>query len=161
MCIKAYFQEPSSHSILPVDLYSCCWKQEQLYFHQNIIVFYSLWWNNFLPFLVLSVKYLILKIVFMSYEYVCDLWYSWNVFNFNNNNNNKPITTWVVWKVLGLNHRWQLYQQDFFFLRWYVCHKHPCEIAIHSIKKFVLYSYLKQECCLYPLKWIKLSIVCL
>jgi len=46
-----------------------------------------------------------------------------------------------------------------FFLSWYICHKHPCENASHSIKQFVLYSCLKQECCLYPLKWIKLSIV--
>jgi len=46
-----------------------------------------------------------------------------------------------------------------FFLSWYICHKHPCEIASHSIKLFVLYSCLKQEGCLYPLKWIKLSIV--
>jgi len=46
-----------------------------------------------------------------------------------------------------------------FFLSLYICHKHPCEIASHSIKQFVLYSCLKQECCLYPIKWIKLSIV--
>jgi len=47
--------------------------------------------------------------------------------------------TWVVWKFLCLNHRWQHYRQDFFFLGCYSC--------------------LKQECCLYPLKWIKFSIV--
>jgi hypothetical protein len=41
-----------------------------------------------------------------------------------------------------------------FFLSWYICHKYPCEIASHSIKQFVLYSCLKQECCLYPLKWV-------
>ena len=35
----------------------------------------------------------------------------------------------------------------------------PREIAGRSITLFVLYSCLKQECCLYPLKWIKLSIV--
>ena len=47
----------------------------------------------------------------------------------------------------------------FFPLSWYISHRHPCEIASHTIKQFVLYSCLKQECCLYPLKWIKLSIV--
>jgi hypothetical protein len=41
--------------------------------------------------------------------------------------------TWVVWKVLGLEHRWQHYQQDFLFLSWYICHRHSCEIASHSI----------------------------
>jgi len=59
--------------------------------------------------------------------------------------------TWVVWKVLGLDDRWQYYRQDFFFLSWYICQKHPREIANHSIKQFVLYSCVKQECCLYPL----------
>jgi len=42
-------------------------------------------------------------------------------------------TTWVVWKVLGLDYRWQHYRQDF-FPSWYTCHKYPCEIASHSIK---------------------------
>ena len=43
--------------------------------------------------------------------------------------------TWVVWKVLGLDHSWQHYWQIFFFpLSWYICHKHPYEIAGHSIK---------------------------
>jgi hypothetical protein len=46
-----------------------------------------------------------------------------------------------------------------FLLSWYIYHKHPCENESHSIKYFVLYSCLKQECCLYPLKWINLSIV--
>ena len=49
--------------------------------------------------------------------------------------------------------------QDILFPKLVICHKHPCEIASHFIKQFVLYSCLKQECCLYPLKWIKLSIV--
>jgi len=47
----------------------------------------------------------------------------------------------------------------FFSQIWYICHKHPCEIASYFIKWFVLYSFLKQDCSLYPLKWIKLSIV--
>ena len=42
----------------------------------------------------------------------------------------------------------------FFPLSWYICHKHPYEITSQ-----VLYSCLKQECCVYPLKLIKLSIV--
>jgi hypothetical protein len=46
-----------------------------------------------------------------------------------------------------------------FFVSLYVCHKHPCEIASHCIKQYVLYSCLKQKCCLYPLKRIKLGIV--
>ena len=37
--------------------------------------------------------------------------------------------TWVVWKVLGLDHGWQLCRQGFFLLSWYICHKHPCEIC--------------------------------
>ena len=37
--------------------------------------------------------------------------------------------TWMVWKVLGLDHRWQHYRQDFFFLSWYNCHKYPREIV--------------------------------
>jgi len=40
----------------------------------------------------------------------------------------------VVRKVLGLDHRWQHLWQDMFFLSWYICHKHPCEIASDSIK---------------------------
>jgi hypothetical protein len=46
-----------------------------------------------------------------------------------------------------------------FFLSWYICHKYSREIASHSIKYFVLYNCIKSECCLYPLKWMKLSIV--
>jgi hypothetical protein len=44
--------------------------------------------------------------------------------------------TYVVWKVLGLNHRWQHYRQEFFFYHpnWYIFQKHPCEIASHSVK---------------------------
>jgi len=56
----------------------------------------------------------------------------------------KPVT-WVVWKVLGFDHRWQKYH-PVFFLSCYICHKHLCETASHSIKRYVLYSCLKQEC---------------
>jgi hypothetical protein len=69
------------------------------------------------------------------------------------------LCTWVVWKVLGLDHRWQQYRQEFFYMNCYICHKNPCEIASHSIKWFVLDNCLKQECCLYSLKLIKFSIV--
>jgi hypothetical protein len=70
-------------------------------------------------------------------------------------------STWVVWKVLGHNHRRQQYRQDFlfFFLNWYTCRKYLCETASYSVPSRGVYVYMCVCVCVIECDQMQINIL--